>query len=322
VTQPFVVIAADDFGLSAEVNDAVERGHRDGVLSAASLMVAEPFAAGAVALARRMPSLRVGLHLSLVEGRPLLAPDRVPDLIDSQTGRLRTDMARLGLDLALYSHVRKQMAAEIEAQFKAFAATGLTLDHVNAHKHFHVHPIVAHLVLGIGRRFGMRALRVPWERPGDLAAIEANTPGPDMGSGRSLRDPGTRLAEKPFSREGFSASGIQNSGLFGRISYDWSVAPWAALLRLRAKVAGLMVPDAVIGLAWSGAMTPPRLAGALKHARGFTEIYCHPATAGGFDGAAPGYRYADELAALLSLDVRVALAHSGARRGGYADLLG
>lgn len=276
----FVAVVADDFGLSAEVNEAVERGHREGVLTAASLMVAEPFAAAAAALARRLPSLRVGLHLSLVEGRPLLAPDRVPDLIDPGTGRLRTDMAQLGLHLALYPHVRRQMAAEIEAQFKAFGATGLTLDHVNAHKHFHVHPIVAHLVLGIGRRFGLRALRVPWERPGDLAAIEGN-----------------------MSRR------------------DWSVAPWAALLRLRAKAARIIVPDAVIGLAWSGAMTPPRLAGALKQARGFTEIYCHPATAGGFEGSAPGYCYADELAALLSLDVRVALGHSGARFGGYADAL-
>jgi hopanoid biosynthesis associated protein HpnK len=281
MNQPFVVIAADDFGLSAEVNDAVERGHRDGVLSAASLMVAEPFAAAAVALARRLPSLRVGLHLSLVEGRPLLAPERVPDLIDARTGRLRTDMAQLGLDLALYPQVRRQMAAEIEAQFKAFAATGLALDHVNAHKHFHVHPIVAHMVLAIGRRFGMAALRVPWERPEDLAAIEPNAPG-----------------------------------------RDWSVAPWAALLRLRAKASGLKVPDAVIGLSWSGAMTPARLAGALKGARGFTEIYCHPATAGGFAGAAPFYRYADELKALVSLDVRVALGQSGARRGGYADFLG
>jgi hopanoid biosynthesis associated protein HpnK len=280
VRQPFVAIVADDFGLSAEVNDAVDRGHRDGVLSAASLMVAEPFAADAVALARRLKSLRVGLHLSLVEGRPLLPPERVPDLIDPQTGRLRTDMPRLGLDLALHPKVRRQMAAEIAAQFAAFAATGLKLDHVNAHKHFHVHPIVAHLVLGIGRRFGMRALRVPWERPHDLAAIEAEAPG-----------------------------------------RDWSVAPWAALLRLRARMAGLTVPDAVIGLAWSGAMTPPRLADALRQARGFVEIYCHPATAGGFDGAAQGYRYADELAALLAPGAREALAQSGARRGGYADLL-
>ena len=173
------------------------------------------------------------------------------------------------------------MAAEIEAQFEAFAATGLPLDHVNAHKHFHVHPVVAHLVLGIGARFGMRALRVPWERPQNLAVIEHDAPG-----------------------------------------RDWSVAPWAALLRVRAKAAGLMVPDAVIGLAWSGAMDTPRLAGALRQARGLAEIYCHPATAGGFDGAAPGYRYADELAALLSPEARDALGQSGARLGGYADFLG
>jgi hypothetical protein len=68
-------------------------------------------------------------------------------------------------------------------------------------------------------------------------------------------------------------------------------------------------------------MTPPRLAGALRRARGLVEIYCHPATAGGFDGAAPGYRYGDELAALLSPEARDAVQASGARLGGYADLV-
>jgi hopanoid biosynthesis associated protein HpnK len=59
--------------------------------------------------------------------------------------------------------VRRQLAAEIRAQFEAFAATGLVLDHVNAHKHFHLHPTVLSLILGIGREFGLRAVRLPYE---------------------------------------------------------------------------------------------------------------------------------------------------------------
>jgi len=109
-------------------------------------MAAEPAAADAVARARRMPGLRVGLHLVLVEGRPVLPPERVPDLVDAQ-GFFRENMVRAGIAFFFRPKVRRQLEAEIEAQFSAFAATGLPLDHVNAHKHFHLHPTVTSMIL-------------------------------------------------------------------------------------------------------------------------------------------------------------------------------
>ena len=157
-----LVVTADDFGLAPEVNEAVEEAHRHGILTAASLMAAEPAAADAVARARHMPGLRVGLHLVLVEGRPVLPPERVPDLVDAQ-GFFRQNMVRAGVDFFFRPKVRRQLEAEIEAQFDAFAATGLPLDHVNAHKHFHLHPTIAGLMLRIGKRHGAKAMRVPLE---------------------------------------------------------------------------------------------------------------------------------------------------------------
>src|SRR6202042_1749626 len=90
-----LILTADDFGAAIEVNEAVERAHRDGILSAASLMVSGAACDDAVARARAMPKLRVGLHLVLVEGRPVLPVSQVPDLVDA-TGHFRTDMARAG----------------------------------------------------------------------------------------------------------------------------------------------------------------------------------------------------------------------------------
>ena len=73
-------------------------------------------------------------------------------------------------------------------------------------------------------------------------------------------------------------------------------------------------------MAWTGAVTADRLAGFLPRLpAGATEIYLHPATSGGFPGAAPGYRYAEELAALL--DPRVRAACAGLTTGGYAAML-
>jgi hopanoid biosynthesis associated protein HpnK len=171
-----LIVTADDFGAALAVNEAVERAHREGILTAASLMVSAPAAADAVARAKALPRLRVGLHLVLVEGRPALPASDIPDLVGAD-GMFRNDMVRAAVAMFLRPKVRRQLAAEIEAQFEAFAATGLELDHVNAHKHFHLHPTIAALTVRIGRRFGMKAMRVPYEPAEVLRRIEPGAGG-------------------------------------------------------------------------------------------------------------------------------------------------
>ena len=274
-----MIVTADDFGVAREVNEAVEAAHGSGVLSAASLMVGGAAAPDAVTRAKRLPRLRVGLHLVLVEGRPLLSPDRIPDLVTAD-GVFRTDMAALGATIWLRASVRRQVAAEIAAQFEAFAATGLALDHVNAHKHFHLHPTIASMLMQIGPRFGMRAVRAPVEPRRFLDRVEPASPRPS----------------------------------------DWLAQSWAALLRKRLRRKGVKVADQVFGNGWSGAMTAERMSALMSDLpAGVTEIYTHPATAGGFKGAAAHYRYSDELLALKSDAVAAALRASGATTGGYLD---
>jgi len=273
-----LVVTADDFGAAAQVNDAVERAHRNGILSAASLMVSGAAAADAVARARALPSLRVGLHLVLVEGKPVLPAGAVPDLVDA-SGHFRTDMARAGAAMFFLPKVRRQLAAEIEAQFAAFAATGLTLDHVNAHKHFHLHPTIAGEIVRVARSHRVKGARVPLEPQAVLGQIENH-----------------------------KASGVVAL-----------TAPFARMLRARFRRAGITAPDAVFGLAWSGAMTAERLAGLIAHLPdGLSEIYMHPAT-GPYPGSAPGYQYEGELAALTDPRMPGLLAAGGIKTGGFRD---
>jgi hopanoid biosynthesis associated protein HpnK len=277
-----LIVTADDFGAGESVNLAVERAHREGVLTAASLMVGAPGAADAVRRARALPSLRVGLHLVLVEGRPVLPPERVPMLVGGD-GCFRTDMAAAGARIFFSPAARRQLVAEVRAQFEAFADTGLPLDHVNAHKHFHLHPTIAGAVLGEAARFGCRAARVPIEPRAIIRAIEP-------------------LAGHPM---------------------DAVVDAVAALCRARFRRAGLLIPDQVFGLAWSGAVTVPRLRALIEALpSGLSEIYLHPGLEGGFEGAALGYRYADEFAALVDRDVADAARRAGVVLGGFADFAG
>jgi len=242
-------------------------------------MVSGDAAADAVARARAMPSLGVGLHLVLVEGRPTLPPDQVPDLVDT-TGHFRTDMVRAGITIFAKPAARRQLLAEVDAQFAAFAATGLTLDHVNAHKHFHLHPTIASAILKAGRSYGMKSVRAPLEPRDVLAKIEPGNGGIDI----------ARL--------------------------------WALLVRRRMRAAGMIVPDQVFGLAWSGALTAARLRGLIENLPdGLTEIYAHPATDDHYPGHAPGYAYRAELAALTDPLAREAVSRDRIERGCFADFV-
>jgi hopanoid biosynthesis associated protein HpnK len=178
-------------------------------------------------------------------------------------GCFRSDMAMLGAAIAASPRARRQLADEITAQFEAFGATGLPLDHCNAHKHYHLHPLVGRMMVSIGRRFGVRAVRVPQEPLSVLRRIE----------------PGT-------------------SGASSRVT-----APFAWLLKRHLAASGLATCDRVFGLQWSGRMTRERLAGLIAHMPdGLTEIYLHPAT-GAYPGSAPDYRYREELEALTSPEI-------------------
>jgi hopanoid biosynthesis associated protein HpnK len=244
-------------------------------------MAGAPAVADAVARARRLPDLRVGLHLVLVDGQPTLPWAKIPGLV-RRDGRFDPNMGRAGICFFALPAVRRQLAMEIRAQFEAFHATGLRLDHVNAHKHMHLHPTVARMIVEIGRDYGMMSVRVPFEPVEPLRAA--------------------------FPDEHYSAP------LF---------RPWIEWLRRRLQNAGLFVNDNLFGLAWTGGMVEGRLLRLLPQLpQGVSEIYFHPATMrnAALSATMPGYFQQEELAALLSPDVKKLVAELGIRLGGYGDL--
>ena len=157
-----LAVTADDFGLHEAVNEAIEQAHTGGVLTCASLMVGADAAEDAVRRARTLPQLGVGLHVVLADGRAVLPPRRIPALVDD-SGRFSERMALTGVRFFALPRVRRQLEAEIRAQFAAFASSGLPLDHVNAHKHFHLHPTVLSMLLAIGAEYGGPPVRWPRE---------------------------------------------------------------------------------------------------------------------------------------------------------------
>jgi hopanoid biosynthesis associated protein HpnK len=280
-----LIITGDDFGASSAVNEAIEQAHRQGILNTASLMVGAEAAEDAVRRAQRLPELRVGLHLVLVCGKPVLPAAEIPGLVDAE-GALPSRLGRAGVRFFFLPRVRRQLAAEIRAQFAAFQATGLALDHVNAHNHMHLHPTVLGLVLRIGAEFGLRAVRLPHE--------------PFLASWRATRE-----------------------GLVRRAANDLLLWPLLAAHRARLARAGMVSNDYVFGMNDTGTMDRNRLLGFLAHLPdGISEIYCHPATEAwpGVEAAAQGYRFAAELAALTDAAVAAAIPRLGIQRTAFGRL--
>lgn len=280
-----IIITGDDFGLAAPVNEAIAEAHRSGILTAASLMVGAGAAPEAVELARNMPSLRVGMHLVLVEGKPVLLPADVPDLVNER-GEFSTHLVRSGFNFFFRPGIRRQLEAEIRAQFEAFLKTGLPLDHVNTHNHMHVHPTILGLILKVGREYGLPAVRLPYEPP--LRSWRA--------SGRSL---------------------------FGKIAAWAFLSPWMGLMKIRLRKARVRFNDFVFGMADSGAMTAELVLRFLRHLpAGVTEIYFHPATrrCPEIDRNMPDYQHEEEFKALTSKSVIEALSKAGAQRIAFSDL--
>src|SRR5690349_9206683 len=154
-----LIVNADDFGRSRSINEAVVRAHRDGILTTASLMVNGAAADEAVELARQNPRLGVGLHLALVCGTSALKAGEIPGLVDAD-GNFSIDPVRTGIRYFLLGKLRPQLEQEIAAQFERFRATGLPLDHVNGHLHFHLHPVVFGILMRHARDWGIARFRL------------------------------------------------------------------------------------------------------------------------------------------------------------------
>jgi hopanoid biosynthesis associated protein HpnK len=278
-----LIVTADDFGLAVAVNEAVERGHRDGILSTTSLMVAAPATADAVERARRLPGLRVGLHVVLVNGRSALPAEQVPLLVDRQ-GMFESDLFRAGVRYFFTPGIRAQLEAEIRAQFAAFAATGLPLDHVNAQNHLHVHPTVLSLILKVGREFGVRAVRIPRE--------------PFWPSWRAM-----------------------HTHAFARFANSAFLLPWLSLMRARLRLAGIATNDYVFGMIDTGHMTPERVSKYLANLPpGVSELYVHPATHTWADAFPPDYDFAGEFASLVDPAVIERVRASDVRATTFTEL--
>ncbi len=148
-----LIINADDFGLSAGVNEGVVQAHQHGILTSATLLGNAPGFNHAVQLAKENPRLGVGVHLNIVRGRPLSPAATVPDLLNSH-GEFRRFRFRF-----FNQAILAQAEREYRRQIETILAAGIVPDHVDFEKHHAWQKPLYTLVARLAEDYGIPAIR-------------------------------------------------------------------------------------------------------------------------------------------------------------------
>jgi len=151
-SEKLLVVNADDFGFTTDVNRGIVEAHRNGIVTATTLMAAGAAFDDAVRLADENPTLDIGCHLVLVGSRSALHPEK----------NLPPDIPALIRTIALR---RMRIFDELAAQVKKILAAGIRPTHLDTHKHTHLLPEVAWAVGRVSRTFGIPWVRGPLRAP-------------------------------------------------------------------------------------------------------------------------------------------------------------
>jgi predicted glycoside hydrolase/deacetylase ChbG (UPF0249 family) len=158
-----LILNADDFGLTPGINRAIAELHSAGALTSATLMANGPAFDDAIRIAHAQPTLAIGCHIVLTDGIPLSPPETLPTLLGPDRRSFRASLT----DFFAAVLIGKVSAAEIEreahAQIARIQQEGISLTHIDTHKHTHILARVARPLLAIAERAGIPAIRNPFE---------------------------------------------------------------------------------------------------------------------------------------------------------------
>ncbi len=280
----YLIVNADDFGLTGDVNSAVKLAHQNGILTSATLMINEEGAQEAVLIAKENPDLGVGLHLSLVHGTAAL-PSKEISAIVTPNGKFISNPVVAGLRFFFLRKCKNALRKEIEAQIIKFLETGIKPTHIDGHLHIHLHPSVLNILLPLLEEYDIKAVRVPKESLFRHLAIDPEN----------------------------IVSKVAHAIIFGILGKR------ARKMLFQARVA---YPDYTFGLLQSGNMNKEfvvNLIPAIKE--GFTEISFHIARKKlSPEIGAPNYHYTEELETLLDARIKNLIKKENIQLANYGTL--
>lgn len=235
-----LIVNADDFGLTSGVNRAIVEAHDRGIVTSATLMANGDAFSEAVQLARTHPKLSVGCHIVLVDGSPVSGAPRVTSLMQNGQGQFNRSLIKVA-GLALAGRLdAQQIETEVAAQIQKIQDCGITVSHLDTHKHTHMFPQVLRPILRAAQSCGVPAIRNPFET--------------------------VKLAQL------FASPNSWKRWLEVRTLHNF-----AAKFRQAVGQSGLITPDGTIGIVATGTLGRRWLRFLLENLpEGVWELVCHP----------------------------------------------
>ncbi len=277
-----LIVNGDDFGASPECNAGIVRCHREGILTSASLMVAEPGCDEAVQLAQQYPRMDVGLHLVFCQGKSVLPAAELGGLVDSHQDFNRNPV-KAGLRYFFDRRLRQKIVDECRAQIERHLKLIGYLNHIDGHLNVHVHPTIIEILTELAAEYRVPYLRLPRERVTTTLRLSAN----------------------------HAARKLMEAAIFRALS-----------LRARHLMAkrGIKSADWLFGLHQSGHFSRSYLHGLLPRLPhdSVTELYFHPADQRADGPANPAAQREVEL--LTDPQTRGLIGRCGIRLTSYAEL--
>jgi hopanoid biosynthesis associated protein HpnK len=240
-----LIVNADDFGFTAGVNRGIVEAHRRGIVTSSTLMANGRAFDDAVRSAASVPRLSVGCHVVLIDGVPVLDAERLPSITttDSNGPHLRDGLKSFAARALAGRLNPQEIEAEVSAQIRKLQSAGISVTHVDTHKHTHLFPAVLRPLLRAAQACGVHAVRNPF--------------GPS----------------KPLK----SSALLARPGLWTRYAEVKILRALAAKFREAARREGFVTPDGTLGIVVTGALDEKLFRGiAAIIPEGTWEFVCHP----------------------------------------------
>lgn len=239
-----LIVNADDFGLTAGINRAIVEAHTHGIVTSSTLMANGRAFEDAVRLAATVPRLSVGCHVVLIDGEPVLNAE-LSSLTPADSGgaRFRDGLKSFAVRALTGRLNPREIEAEASAQIRKLQSAGVSVSHLDTHKHTHLFPSVLRPLLSAARACGVRAVRNPF--------------GP----------------RKPLK----SSELLTRPNLWTRYAEVRILRTLAAKFHEAAKREGVVTPDGTLGVVVTGALDEELFrAIAAVIPDGTWEFVCHP----------------------------------------------
>ena len=289
-----LVINADDFGITRGINRAIVEGCRAGVITSTTLMATASAFDDAVSCVRQLPpKVGVGCHVVLLDGVPALKPEQIPSLLPaspSTSAEFRTTLGSFARAALLGQLNPAEVEAEATAQIHRLQVAGVSVSHLDCHKHAHMFPRILPPVLRSALACGVKALRNPF--------------------GPLLPMPASRI--------------LQNPKTWRRVTELAVLRSFASNFKRELARYGLRTPDGSVGVLHTGTLDLDAFLRIVEHLpEGTWEFVCHPGyNDADLDHVRTRLRQSreTELAVLTSPEARAALAHRGIELISFRDL--